>query len=209
MSSKTKLAISISAIALIIVAAVVAVAVVFASRNAKINSGFTGSYTATHVDAEITGSYIVGGTIGENEDSWVKLQTSSGDTITFTSDMTTGSEATSQSFNAISVTLTSTNDHVIFKYVISNTSSTDAFTITGTISGTYTNLDVAYQTSGDVTTSETALVTDGTISNDGAISLGQLNAEETVTIYITVSINDIDENATLNGSIDWELAVAD
>ncbi len=201
MSSKKKIAISVSAIALIVVVAVVAVVAVFATRSANVNGNFGGQYTANHVNATVTGAYKKGAEVTD-EEGWTNLTP---ETITFTSDIATGSGDATKSFNAVNdIVLTASQSNVIFKYTITNTSSSnESFTIVGTQAGTFENITVSYmyqEAEGDAQELETSQVEGSTTTN--ALTL---DAGENVTIYVIVSITNIDQNATFNGSVNWAL----
>ena len=200
MSSKKKMAIAISAVCVIVIAAIVAVVAVWAARNANAGSEFSGSYTANHVDATITGQYKIGATVADQE-GWTDLTTGdSQTTITFVSSTATG-EAT-QSFNAVSnIVLNSTQNNVIFKYTITNTSSSNVdFNVVGEQTGTFTNLTVEYKQQADDAGEATDLTASGNTTNPVRV-----NAGESVTIYVVISIDDLDQNASLDGSVNWTL----
>lgn len=199
MSSRKKIAISITAISLIVIAAVVTVVAVWAARTTSFGGSFSGSYTAQHVDATITGAYKIGATVDDPE-GWTNLTTDDGETITFTSDTATGSGEASASFNLVNNIVLKSTDNVIFKYTITNNSETStAFTVVGTKTGTFTNLSVSYKYKVDDGAAQD-LTAEGDTTNSITV-----NAGSTTTLFVIIEITNVDTNATLDGSVNWTL----
>ncbi len=201
MASKKKIAISLTAIALIILAALFAIVYVFAARNANFGNEFEGSYTAYHVKATITGSYKVSGAITDVDD-WTPLTTTdSTNQIVFTEDITTGSEGATKSFNAVNGLVLTSTDNVIFKYEIHNDGETNEnFTIVGTQTGTFSNFTVEYQYQIGESAAAPMTAEESTIEVPATIEAGQ-----TVTLYVIIDITDEDDNASFDGSVSWTL----
>lgn len=206
MTSKRKIAISISAICVIILAAVIVGVSVWAARNASFGGDFDGGYTAYHVDAQITGEYKVGATVTDAE-GWIDMTTTDtepANTIVFTSAQSTGSATAS--FNSISDIVLKSTDNVIFKYVITNTSETSTdFTVVGTQSGTFTNLNVTYQTSATGTGEDAQTLN----ASDNTTDAFTVEAGSSVTVYVTLSIADADQNASFDGAVNWTLTAVE
>lgn len=200
MTSRKKIAISITAVCVVLLVAVVTIVAVWAARQANVGSSFQGNYTANHVDATITGQYKLNGTnaVADSSD-WTDLTTTSGNTITFNSEIGTEDEGATQTFNAVnSIILTAENDSIMFKYVITNTSDSDvSFTVTGEQQGTFTNLDVTYtyRVNDDEGEAQSLTIAEGVTVAPGTH----------ITIYVDIAIADADLNATLNGSVNWTL----
>lgn len=202
MSSKKKIAISISALALIVVAAIVAVVVVFAARSANFGGDFGGGYTAHHVNASITGAYKIGAEVTD-EEGWTDLTTSgtsTPNTIEFTDDIGTGDEQATQTFNEVNGLVLTATDNVIFKYTVVNTGeSGENFTIVGTQSGSFDNLTVTYKyKEGE------GVAQDLSVSADKTTAI-TVEGGETVTLYVIISITNPDNNASFDGSVNWDL----
>lgn len=202
MSSKKKIVISISALALIAIAAVVAVVVVLSARNANFGGDFGGSYTAHHVNASITGDYKIGAEVTD-EEGWTNLTTSgttTPNTIEFTDDIETGDEQATQNFNEVSGLVLTATDNVIFRYTVVNTgNSGENFTIVGTQSGSFDNLSVTYK----YKVGEEA-AQDLSVSSNKTTSI-TVEGGQTVTFYVIINITNPDNNASFDGSVNWTL----
>lgn len=211
MSSKKKLTISIIALALIVIAVVVAVTVVFAARETNFGGDFEGGYTANNVNAEITGHYAIVGSdveIENIEEEWVQLTVADAEpanTIIFNDTISTGDPEATKSFDEVSgLVLTATESKVVFRYTIQNTGSEgDSFTIVGTRNGSFDNMtvDYFYQNGAGAVTNLGTTEPDGTTTNTHTINNG-----ETYYVYVTITITDLDENASFDGGVNWTLS---
>lgn len=197
MSSKKKIAISLTALGLVLIAAVVAIVVVFAARNAKFGGDFDGSYTAHHVNATITGAYKVGAEVTD-EEGWTNLTP---DSLEFTKEIATGDEEATKTFNEVSGIVLASTDNVIFKYTVVNTGDAgENFTIVGNQTGTFDNLTVTYQYQINEEVAQSVSAVENSITIPGQVESGQ-----SITLYVIISITNPDSNASFDGSVNWTL----
>lgn len=210
MTSRKKIAISITAVCVVLLVAVVTIVAVWAAGRAQVGSNFSGSYIAYNVDATITGDYKMGGlTTDEKEaEGYTDLTTGeeSGTTITFTASQATGSA--NSSFNQVSdIIFTSQERSILFRYFITNTNDglggedpAVTFKVTGAeASLVKDNLNVTYQYKLADGSVETLNITEGV-----EVAPGQ-----ELVIYVNIAVADVDQNATLSGGVTWTLTAVD
>lgn len=209
MTSRKKIAISITAVCVVLLVAVVTIVAVWAAGRAQVGSNFSGSYIAYNVDATITGDYKMGGLTTDEKEAEGYTDLTTGDSlnkITFTASQATGSA--NSSFNQVSdIIFTSQERSILFRYFIINTNDglggndpAVTFKVTGAeASLVKDNLNVTYQyklADGGV---ETLNITEGV-----EVAPGQ-----ELVIYVNIAVADVDQNATLSGGVTWTLTAVD
>lgn len=210
MTSRKKIAISITAVCVVLLVAVVTIVAVWAAGRAQVGSNFSGSYIAYNVDATITGDYKMGGlTTDEKEaEGYTDLTTGeeSGTTITFTASQATGSA--NSSFNQVSdIIFTSQERSILFRYFITNTNDGSGgndpavtFKVTGAeASLVKDNLNVTYQYK----------LADGSVETLNLTEGVEVAPGQELVIYVNIAVADVDKNATLSGGVTWTLTAVD
>ena len=210
MTSRKKIAISITAVCVVLLVAVVTIVAVWAAGRAQVGSDFSGSYIAYNVDATITGDYKMGGlTTDEKEaEGYTDLTTGeeSGTTITFTASQATGSA--NSSFNQVSdIIFTSQERSILFRYFITNTNDGSGgndpavtFKVTGAeASLVKDNLNVTYQYK----------LADGSVETLNLTEGVEVAPGQELVIYVNIAVADVDKNATLSGGVTWTLTAVD
>ena len=210
MTSRKKIAISITAVCVVLLVAVVTIVAVWAAGRAQVGSNFSGSYIAYNVDATITGDYKMGGlTTDEKEaEGYTDLTTGeeSGTTITFTASQATGSA--NSSFNQVSdIIFTSQERSILFRYFITNTNDGSGgadpavtFKVTGAeASLVKDNLNVTYQYK----------LADGSVETLNLTEGVEVAPGQELVIYVNIAVADVDHNATLSGGVTWTLTAVD
>ena len=210
MTSRKKIAISITAVCVVLLVAVVTIVAVWAAGRAQVGSDFSGSYIAYNVDATITGDYKMGGlTTDEKEaEGYTDLTTGeeSGKTITFTASQATGSA--NSSFNQVSdIIFASQERSILFRYFITNTNDGSGgndpavtFKVTGAeASLVKDNLNVTYQYK----------LADGSVETLNLTEGVEVAPGQELVIYVNIAVADVDKNATLSGGVTWTLTAVD
>ena len=192
-STKKKVILAFTSLALVIVVALVAVIAVFAARNVTVNSGFTITYTAYHVKADITGTYKV-----NTDATATDLTTSSGSstTISFTGSEATDGTANVKSFDSVTISLTAaaneSTKYVDFVYSITNNDTTNSINIAlnSDPNTNDDNLDYTYSVS--LVSNSDATSTGTTYDN---LVVGLVHGK-TATITIRVTVSNLDNNVS-------------
>lgn len=185
MTTKKKLAISISTLCVAILAVVGISVGVWAARNASINNPINVGYTSHEVAATVTATYQ-----RETDEAPTAFQTEEGETsITFTGEETEGdATAAFAAVDASNLELSSTNRYIVFTYTFQNNGDAD-FIATMTLPETQTNVALSYELNSSSTESLSF-----TVSGNGS-----------ATFEVTVAIDDIAKDASFSGNISWTL----
>ncbi len=195
MSTKKKLVISLTSLAIVLVVAVAAVGITLAALNGTVASTFTINYTAYNVKATVTAKYKIG---------------TQGD-VNFTGGEPAGTLKFIETQETASgtlkvddpITLTSTDTYVVVTYTFKNDWTEDdsetksnlvVSTETTTIQG-QEGIKITYDTDGDDDFEETDLS-----------SLAAVAPNETLTIKIKFELtNNATKTVNLSVSLNWKL----
>lgn len=209
MTSRKKIAISITAVCVVLLVAVVTIVAVWAAGRAQVGSDFSGSYIAYNVDATITGDYKMGGLTSDEKEAegYTDLKVGgSEDTITFVATDPTASA--NKSFDTVSnIIFTSQEQSILFRYFITNTSTEGgaddpavSFKITGEENYTsQTNLTITYQYKLADGSVETLNLSEGVVVAPSQVCV----------VYVNIAVTNPDVNATLDGGVTWTLTAVD
>lgn len=144
MSTKKKILTAALSLAVIVVVAVVSVVITLAATQTSVSGSFSITYTALNVNGTVTGSYTVKGSDKANLTAVEGTNsTAATNVLTFS---TTGENEGTGSFTIPAVTLTETNNEVVYEFVFTSTDSDYTVTL-GAISGD--NLTIEYSVSDD------------------------------------------------------------
>ena len=191
--SKKKVVISLSALIAVFAVTAIAVTAVLAARNARVNSGFTITYTAIHVKATISGTYQV-----YNDASATALSPAS---IQFTGSEATDGSANVKSFTSVTPVLKAVNSnnteeaYVTFVYTIVNNETTNL-------------MDISLATDPDAADDNLIYTYTVAVSGGNATSTGTaynnlvvgLAPSATATITIKVQVDELDDNVNVTGT---------
>ncbi len=219
MSTKKKIVIAICTMALVIVALVASLIGVIASFNATTSAGgFKISYTAKNVHATIKAEYKVG-TASESP-AYTTIKTTDGASImTFTGDET--AETTTKSFDSINNITMDKDDIMIIHYQITNTDTSRNTSFKVVLNSNITsnsNLSIQYTNNSEaVPDGGTQAVDDwydsfneintavGGSSGNGYYN--EVSGGSTVNLYIKIEIESKTQDATFDGSFNFELII--
>lgn len=195
-TNKKKLVVALAILALIVVASVITtVVLVLAANQQNVNSNVNITYSVTDVSAKVTGKY------GRRVAGATTVILSDMGTVEFTP----SNEESTETMTPSSLSLSSSQDFVVFEYKIENTSDTRSFTIALNYTDTNsddTNFTVKY------TSSETE------ISNFDSTELADwtdtftsktLSGAETVYVYVYAKVTNTSNAATLTGTFGFTL----
>lgn len=186
-NSKKRLAITITALCIAIIAIICSIVAIFAAANQGVQSTFKVTYKATNVAATVSAKYTIK---NESEVSLGSL------TIDAAADKTTYSSLATDD----DISLTSKNDEVVFQYTFKNNSSSNAIKVTLTDGADQENVTVQY-----------ASTTTANAEPAYTSSLGEIEvpADGTVYVYIKVTItetaNDAYYIADSSNALVWNL----
>lgn len=211
MSTKKKLIISLTSLAVILVVAIVSVVAVFAALNTEVTSSFNISYTAQGVEATIKANYRIA-TIGEESVgsyTVLKEKDSTNEQIVFAGTETESGEKT-KSFEDLEEKSITKNQYFVFKYEIKNDSADVDMKVAYNIANTETpknfNVYYAFTTEeGDLTSSLD--VANLSTSDVFKSSFTEATIEKSGTgyLYVVFTIENTDKNATFEGTSNWTL----
>jgi len=209
-TSKKKLVVALSVIAVVVVAAIVSVVAVLAAPAQVVNSQVSVSYTVTDVSATVGARYAVANSAIVDAGE-----------ITFTADNDGTVEGSLNFIDTDSETpipeninLTSTNNYVVFEFKFTN-NATLAFDATlSAIPTTVTNMVLSYAVKTEAV-ADFDTITDYTVFYD-QVNETKVNNVASVTdevagsgvsyIYIKAAIDDLNTGANLDGAFSWNLA---
>ena len=197
MDSKKKMIISISAVAMVILAAVVAVVAVLAAQQVTIKSSVNISYEA---GANVIGT--VGGTVTTQNNANFKTFTTQ--TFTGNDENETNTEHRTDDIGNITF-VKDTNTWAEFNFTFTNASTVANYTATlslknadGTANGTLSNMKIYTKTTGSY-----ALTSSVDLSNLGSITVNKNNG--TGSFSLKVELNDDKADASFVGNLHWNL----
>lgn len=189
MDSKKKMIISISAVAMVILAAIVAVVAVLAAQQVTIKSSVDVTYNATD---------IYGG-------SQVRYQVGTGAEQTLLSAVTfAGGDNENATASKNDIGLTKTNYYVTFMFDFKKDDGAENYYVTLTYTKSATankNVKISYGTSPDSLTDKTVAATgDTTLATNVEIS-----STDYTTLYVRVSVQDTRNDAAFSGDFNCSL----
>ena len=217
MTGKKKLIFALSTLALVVVVAAASVGITLAALSGNVKSTFTINYTASNVEATVSGKYTLSGTATQAtglQDMQIKDSTS----YQFKTTTTNEEVAPEQlAFDALEgKTFSSATSVVYFAFTFKNESTTHSLNVTPTFTKTTTdNVTMKYawaQSAGDTAPEfSTTFGEGGATEVGGAHTIGQASsADEGVThvLWIQVSITSNISNAQFSGAFNFVLANA-
>ena len=211
MTSRKKIAISITAVCVVLLVAVVTIVAVWAATRTNVNNSFQGNYTANHVNAKVTAQYKIGGTDAFDDDSdWNTINAAAGGTeITFDAEDVTDGSGSTESFAAVNnVVLNSANKNIMFKYVITNPSTVGEESTSNTITFTVTSNDFDNSGFTNMTCTTTYRLSgnqDAALAFTPGTTSVKVAPGQSVTIYVNIAIDNVDKNASFESSVSFTL----
>ena len=184
-----------NSILIVLVIGIVSMGLVLASLQATSTTGFHVTYSASNVNATISGKYTVGG-------ASTTLTSGGQSSISFTDSDT--AETVTKSFDAISdIQMTKTNDTIDFEYTIKNDSTTAAMLLTAKVNvPASSNLVFKYSENNS---------TWNNISGTGEVSFistKTINANTEYKLYIKISIASKTSAVNANSAFTFVLNAA-
>lgn len=187
MTTKKKLAISITTLCLVLLLCIAIPVGIWAAQNATIKNPINVTYTAKEIGAEVSATYQ-----RKTDASPTSFVTSTGEaTITLTGEEDDNYEASFAAVDADKMELSKTNDTITFVYSFKNTGD-KSFTVTLGGERTAENVTVKY--------------TAGTAAESDSASVLTVAAGATGTYTIVVAIDSYAKDASFSGSFEWALA---
>jgi len=202
METNKKFIISLTAVAVVAVAAIVSLVVVLAAFTVTTTNDFKISYTAKGVEATVTAQYKLA-SVTDGSGSYTIIQSSAGENSIAFDRQATGTSIT-QSFKALSNVQITKDKFFVLKYTIANTSGDVAISVAVDIPGTPDNFTRGYvysSTSTDPTTKAPASIT-----TTDTFATQTIAAGGTGYIYVVFAIANTDIDASFEGTSTWTLS---
>lgn len=201
--SKTKIWTAVSLVAIIFIAAVVSVVHVFAANRQSVSSDLKIGYNAVGVATKTKAKYSL---IPQSSSSSVvttTLTTSGGEEeliFNLSDDQTTEYLSPSED-----ITLDEDYQTAVFEYYFENLSD-NAFSLELSSSPTMTNMTAKYYVSLSQLSSENYVskITNTTLSPQAVTTFGS-----NLYVYILISVDDEDQDATCSGGFEWVMTARD
>lgn len=197
MSTNKKFTIALVTLGVALLLVVGAVIAVFAAGFQGVNSGFKVTYSATNIEATVSAQYQKYDNKGATSGEAVDFTTAGGEkTISFTTETDDETDATQyQALTTDDVALSRTIPSVTFTYKFVNDSDTNklAVALTGTkapVEGD--NVTVTYAINGETKTAD---------------EIASFEVEDETTVSFTVSIIEVNANASYEVDLSWALTV--
>ena len=195
MKSKTKWIAALTSLCVVLLIAVVSLGIVWAATTQSVSSSVKVTYTVTDVVADVSASRYL-----TSANTKTDFTGGTNGVVTFNAP----DVSTTETLSITDTTLTSTNNLVVYEYVIKNKG---ANTITASLAtGTATNLTI--YTIAPTTTQKTNVIssfdaTEWTASN--AIAATTIASGATTYAYVAMKIADTADDASFNGTFVWTL----